>query len=44
MTHNQFRTKFRNQYWIKSTRLPDYDYRQNGAYFITICTKNRGHF
>lgn len=25
----------------KSTRLPDYDYSQNGAYFITICTHNR---
>ena len=25
----------------KSTRLPNYDYSQNGAYFVTICTKNR---
>lgn len=25
----------------KQIRLPDYDYGQNGAYFITICTKNR---
>ena len=24
----------------KSMRLPDYDYSQNGYYFITICTKN----
>ena len=22
-------------------RLPDYDYNQNGAYFITVCTKDR---
>ena len=22
-------------------RLPEYDYSQNGAYFITICTQNR---
>ena len=25
----------------KSIRLLDYDYSQNGLYFITICTKNR---
>ena len=25
----------------KRIRLKDYDYSQNGAYFITICTKNR---
>lgn len=25
----------------KSTRLKEYDYSQNGAYFITICTKDR---
>ena len=25
----------------KPTRLKDYDYSQNGAYFITICTHNR---
>ncbi len=25
----------------KSNRLKDYDYSQNGAYFVTICTKNR---
>jgi putative transposase len=25
----------------KSMRLKDYDYGQNGAYFITICTYNR---
>jgi len=36
--------KFRNQYRIKSTRLPDYDYGKNGAYFVTICTENRKHF
>ena len=27
----------------KPNRLPDYDYSQNGAYFITICTKDRKH-
>jgi putative transposase len=25
-------------------RRPDWDYRKDGAYFITICTKNRLHF
>ena len=25
----------------KNNRLPCYDYSQNGAYFITICTKNK---
>lgn len=33
--------KFKNKYRIQSTRLQGYDYGQNGAYFITICTKNR---
>lgn len=27
----------------KEYRLKNYDYSQNGAYFITICTKNRQH-
>ena len=25
----------------KTNRIPEYDYSQNGAYFITICTENR---
>ncbi len=25
----------------RSIRLPDYDYSQNNAYFVTICTKDR---
>jgi len=25
----------------KRTRLKDYDYSQNGAYFVTICTKDK---
>ena len=25
----------------KPTRLKEYDYSQNGAYFITICTNDR---
>ncbi len=36
--------KFQNKYRIESTRLKNWDYRNNGAYFITICTKNRKHY
>ncbi|MGB0870738.1 MAG: transposase [Flavobacteriales bacterium] len=36
--------KFKNKYRIKSIRLPHWDYRNNGMYFITICTKNRLYF
>jgi putative transposase len=36
--------KFQNKYRISSTRLKNWDYGQNGAYFITICTGNREHF
>ena len=25
----------------KINRIPEYDYAQNGAYFVTICTQNR---
>jgi REP element-mobilizing transposase RayT len=28
----------------RSTRLADYDYSKEGAYFITVCTKNRIQF
>lgn len=31
-------------YSRKSPRLAGYDYRQSGAYFITICTKDREHY
>jgi putative transposase len=33
--------KFKNKYRIPSNRRPNWDYSNNGAYFITICTKNR---
>lgn len=36
--------KFKDRYRISSTRLQTWDYSNNGAYFITICTKNREHF
>ena len=28
----------------KANRLKDYDYSQNGFYFVTICPKDRVHF
>ena len=34
--------KFQNQYRIKSARATWHDY-SGGAYFITVCTKNREH-
>ncbi|WP_044117824.1 transposase [Alkaliflexus imshenetskii] len=33
--------KFQNKYRIPSARLQNWDYRWDGAYFITICTQNR---
>ena len=36
--------KFQNKYRISSARLQTWDYSNNGAYFITICTQNREHF
>jgi REP element-mobilizing transposase RayT len=33
--------KFKNKYRIESARFPKWNYGWNGAYFITICTKNR---
>ncbi len=36
--------KYNNKYPIPSARLQSWDYGSNGAYFITICTKNRKHF
>lgn len=35
--------KFRGQYRIESTRRKDWDYSSGGAYFVTICTKDRRH-
>jgi putative transposase len=34
---------FKNKYRIASTRLKYYDYSEPGAYYVTICTKNRAH-
>lgn len=35
--------KFKNKYRIKSNRLQGYDYASQGAYFVTICTKDKRH-
>lgn len=36
--------KFNQKYRIESARAPWWDYGRAGAYFITICTKNREHY
>ena len=33
--------KYQNKYRIPSARLQNWDYGNNAAYFITICTKER---
>jgi len=35
---------FKNKYTTKSARLQNYDYSQNGMYFVTICTKDKEYF
>ena len=36
--------KYRGKYRTTSHRLKNFDYTSDGAYFITIVTKNRDHF
>ncbi len=36
--------KYKNKYRISSNRLQGWDYSSCGAYFITICTKNKEHY
>jgi len=36
--------KYQNKYRIPSARLNNWNYGAAGAYFITICTRNREHF
>lgn len=36
--------KFHEKYRVPSNRLKEYDYSSDGAYFITICTKNRENY
>jgi REP element-mobilizing transposase RayT len=33
--------KYKNKYRIATIRLKNYDYSQNGCYFVTICTKDK---
>ena len=35
---------YKNKYRVKTARLENYDYAQDGFYFITICTKDRELF
>lgn len=35
---------FKGRFRVQSTRLPGWDYRSNGYYFVTICTKDRAPF
>ena len=37
----EFAARFRHRPKRKPNRLKNYDYSQNGAYFVTICAKNR---
>jgi REP element-mobilizing transposase RayT len=41
--HNSYE-KYKDKYRTASIRLKDYDYSQDGAYFITICTKDRKNY
>lgn len=41
---NAMSNKYLNKYRIPSARLQSWNYSNNGAYFITICTKNRNHY
>jgi hypothetical protein len=36
--------KFNNKYRIPSARWADWDYATEGAYYVTICTKDRKHY
>ena len=36
--------KFKGKYRISSSRLQNWDYGSNAAYFVTICTQNREHY
>jgi len=36
--------KYQNKYRNESSRLSTWDYSADGAYFITICTKDKEHY
>ena len=35
---------YHDRYRVASARLRGYDYGQNGAYFVTICTQHRTRY
>lgn len=37
-------SKYKNKYRTETVRLKSWNYGWQGAYFITVCTKNRVHF
>jgi len=37
---NMSEERYKDLYRVKSARLPGWDYRNEGGYFVTICTKN----
>ena len=37
-------TLFKNKYRTESNRLKNWDYSNNGFYFVTICTKNKENY
>jgi len=37
-------TLFKNKYRIESSRLKDWDYSKDGAYFVTICTHDMKNY
>ena len=39
-----YMTLYKNIYRVKSTRHPDWNYADDGMYFITICTKDKQEF
>ncbi len=36
--------RFKDKYRIESTRLQNWDYASSGAYYVTICTKNKEQY
>jgi hypothetical protein len=36
--------RFKNKFRIPSARLQHWDYSNNAAYFVTICTKGNIHY
>jgi putative transposase len=36
--------RYKNKYRVESARLRNWDYRNSGGYFVTICTHNREHY